>query len=89
MPFRVQHDNARDSGDRVNAAGCIGTVHVLIPFKGVLKRVRGDLPDVGSYCTTAHVMETRHVIGQESAEAIVGMEAAILDGMVDGNEPGE
>jgi len=34
-------------------------------------------------------METRHVIGQESAETIVGMEAAILDGMVDGNEPGE
>jgi carbonic anhydrase/acetyltransferase-like protein (isoleucine patch superfamily) len=34
-------------------------------------------------------MATCRVIGQESAEAIVGMEAAILDGMVVGNEPGE
>ena len=49
-----------------------------------------DLPDVGSYRTTALCMATCRVIGQEeSAEAIVGMEAAILDGMVVGNEPGE
>ncbi|MEN6432492.1 MAG: hypothetical protein ABFD06_06370, partial [Smithella sp.] len=43
--------------------GCIETVHVLI---------RGDLPDLGSYFATAHVMATRSVIGQESAEAIPG-----------------
>ena len=39
------------------------TVHVLI---------RGDLPDVWSDDATAHVMATCRVIGQESAEAIVG-----------------
>ena len=50
---------------------------------------RRQQPDVGSYRTTALCMATCRVIGQESAEAIVGMEAAILDGMVVGNEPGE
>ena len=45
MPFfGVQHNEAPDSGDRVNAAVCarrkcpwgIATVHVLTPLKGVL-----------------------------------------------------
>ncbi|MBW2595776.1 MAG: hypothetical protein JRC66_07735 [Deltaproteobacteria bacterium] len=40
------------------------TVHVLI---------RGDLLDVGSFYTTAPGVATHRVIGQESAEAIVGV----------------
>jgi len=39
------------------------TVHVLI---------RGDLLDVGSFYTAAPCVATYRVIGQESAEAIVG-----------------
>ena len=44
LPFRVQHNEAQGSGDRVNAAlgvsrwslTCAVKVHVLIPLKGVL-----------------------------------------------------
>ncbi|MDO9586074.1 MAG: hypothetical protein Q7I93_06285 [Syntrophales bacterium] len=39
--------------------------------------------------STAPCMATCRVIGQESAEAIVGMETIILDGVVGGNEPGK
>ncbi|MBU4099878.1 MAG: hypothetical protein KKH20_00685 [Proteobacteria bacterium] len=35
--------------------------------------IRGDLLDVGSFYTAAPCVETYRVIGQESAEAIVGV----------------
>jgi hypothetical protein len=44
---------------------------------------------VGSYFATALCLATGGVIGQESAEAIVGMEPTTLGGVVGGNEPGE
>ena len=71
----AQHDEAQDSGDRVNAA--------------VVWRKFTSLS--GEICLacgrkTAPCMATCRVIRQKSAEAIVGVDV-VIDGMTIGNEP--